>query len=187
MELAVRRANASDLDAVWQLFEASCALQTPEDPGPDWHLGVYPTREGLAARAEAGELYVGEKNGLVRAALVLSAGEDEGYLQAPWTIPARPEDVWVLHLLVVDPATRGEGLGRQMVEAACRIARDGGGRVIHLDALEGNGAAARLYLACGFVRTCVMAVHYDDIGDARTTLFERDLTGDGGAAPAAKG
>ena len=67
------------------------------------------------------------------------------------------------------------------------IARDGGGRVIHLDALEGNGAAARLYLACGFVRTCVMAVHYDDIGDARTTLFERDLTGDGDATPAAEG
>ncbi len=181
MGLEVRRANASDLDAVWQLFEASCALQTPEDPGPDWHLSVYPTREGLAARSAARELYVGEKDGLVRAAMVLGAGEDEGYASAPWTIVARPEDVRVLHLLVVDPSARGQGLGRQMVGEACRIARDGGGRVIHLDALEGNDAAERLYLACGFVRACVMAVHYDDIGDARTTLLERDLAGEGGA------
>lgn len=175
MGLTARGASASDLDAIWALFEASCALQTPEDPGPKWHLGEYPSREGLAARAAAGELYVGEKDGLVRAAVVLSAGEDDTYAQVPWTIPARPEDVWVIHLLVVDPSARGQGLGRQMVEASCRIARDGGGRVIHLDALEGNDAAERLYLACGFTRTCVMPVHYEDIGDTSTVLFELEL------------
>lgn len=101
MALEVRRATAGDLEPLWGLYAASCARQVPGDMGPDWHMGVYPTRSDLEGRLAAGELYVGEQNGALVAAMVVTQGEDPIYAKVPWQVPAAPDEVAVLHLLVV--------------------------------------------------------------------------------------
>lgn len=185
MALEVRRATAGDLEPLWGLYAASCARQVPGDMGPDWHMGVYPARSDLEGRLAAGELYVGERNGALVAAMVVAKGEDPIYARVPWRVPAASDEVAVLHLLVVDPAARGRGVGGRMVAAAARVARRAGMRVLHLDTLETNVGAIALYKGCGLSVACVMPVRYEDIGDASTVLFELAL--DGGAADDADG
>ena len=180
MALEVRKATAGDLEPLWGLYAASCARQVPGDMGPDWHMGVYPARSDLEGRLAAGELYVGEQDGALVAGMVVTEGEDPIYAKVPWQVPAAPDEVAVLHLLVVDPAVRGRGVGSQMVAAAARVAAQAGKRTLHLDTLEQNTGAIALYKRCGLSAACVMPVHYEDIGDASTVLFELAL--DGGAA-----
>ena len=180
MALEVRKATAGDLEPLWGLYAASCARRVPGDMGPDWHMGVYPARSDLEGRLAAGELYVGEQDGALVAGMVVTEGEDPIYAKVPWQVPAAPDEVAVLHLLVVDPAVRGRGVGSQMVAAAARVAAQAGKRTLHLDTLEQNTGAIALYKRCGLSAACVMPVHYEDIGDASTVLFELAL--DGGAA-----
>jgi ribosomal protein S18 acetylase RimI-like enzyme len=52
--------------------------------------------------------------------------------------------------LFVDPEARGSGLGRELVEAALRRARERGCARIELDANEANEPALRLYRSVGF-------------------------------------
>lgn len=193
MALEVRKATAGDLEPLWGLYAASCARQVPGDMGPDWHMGVYPARSDLEGRLAAGELYVGEQGGALVAGMVVTEGEDPIYAKVPWQVPAAPDEVAVLHLLVVDPAARGRGVGGRMVAAAARVARRAGMRALHLDTLETNVGAIALYKGCGLSVACVMPVHYEDIGDASTVLFELALDGgaaddsDGGAGAAGAG
>jgi GNAT superfamily N-acetyltransferase len=49
-----------------------------------------------------------------------------------------------------DPAARGRGVGRALVEATAAFARAAGARELFLQVLEGNDAAHTLYLSCGF-------------------------------------
>jgi ribosomal protein S18 acetylase RimI-like enzyme len=57
-----------------------------------------------------------------------------------------------LHLLAVDPAWRGRGIGHALVDAAVGRARQGGARRILLWTQPTMVAAQRLYSRCGFRR-----------------------------------
>src|SRR6266571_8514163 len=53
--------------------------------------------------------------------------------------------------LYVVPARRGEGLGRALMEAAIRLARDRGADYMDLNTSENDVAARRLYESLGFI------------------------------------
>jgi GNAT superfamily N-acetyltransferase len=52
-----------------------------------------------------------------------------------------------------DPAARGRGVGRALVEAVATFARDAGSRELFLQVMEGNDTASSLYRSCGFEDT----------------------------------
>ncbi|SRR5579883_1136258 len=83
--------------------------------------------------AEDGERWLGLSGGVI----------DEG------TPPGEVE----LVSMWVDPAARGLGLGRRLVEAVAEWAREGGATRLRLWVTEGNAPAIALYARCGFVMT----------------------------------
>jgi len=58
-----------------------------------------------------------------------------------------------LYAMWVDPARRGEGLGRALVEAVAAWARERGATRLRLGVTTTNTAAAALYRSCGFLPT----------------------------------
>ncbi|KAF3998064.1 GNAT family N-acetyltransferase [Glaciimonas immobilis] len=56
-----------------------------------------------------------------------------------------------IHDLVVAPAFRGEGIGRQIIEKVISLANHLGCCKVTLEVLEGNTRASGLYRSCGFV------------------------------------
>jgi RimJ/RimL family protein N-acetyltransferase len=55
--------------------------------------------------------------------------------------------------MYVRPRWRGQGIGRELVQAALKYARDRlAVLVVQLTVTEGNGPAVTLYESCGFVR-----------------------------------
>jgi ribosomal protein S18 acetylase RimI-like enzyme len=58
-----------------------------------------------------------------------------------------------LYQMWVAPEKRGQGVGRALLDAAIVWARSVGARAVVLDVTIGNGEAARLYEAAGFVAT----------------------------------
>jgi len=65
----------------------------------------------------------------------------------PWDFGEAP--AWIYDLWV-DPAYRGRGLGKALLQAACQWARDSGFQRIGLHVFGGNQVAIHLYQAAGF-------------------------------------
>ena len=170
-----RQATAGDLDAAWGLYAASCSAQTPEDPGPGWTLGVYPSRDDLVRAIGDGDLFLGAVAGRVAGATVVSTGDDDDYASVAWAHPVPRGDVAVLHLLAVDPGLRGRGIGGELLERALDVARGRGLLAVHLDVTLPNAGARRLYESHGFEFAGAHELYYEDTGRQRFLMFERLL------------
>ena len=101
----IRLANPSDLDAIAEIYEEILAA---EDARPvsytNWQRGKYPTRDTAEAALEAGTLWVGEEDGAVYGCVNLNGEQLPEYDAIPWSIPAQPSEVGVIHTLVIRPS-----------------------------------------------------------------------------------
>jgi GNAT superfamily N-acetyltransferase len=68
-----------------------------------------------------------------------------------WTLEHGGPAAW-LDEVYVDPSRRGDGIGRQLVEAAMQVARDNGCIALDLEVDAGHEAAERLYERMKFRR-----------------------------------
>ena len=167
--IRLRKAAEADIPAVCRFYREVCEAQAHEPYGPDWHWGIYPDEEELAACVREGVLFLAETDGAVAAAAVLRAGEDPMYLDVPWH--AKTGAVRVLHLFAVHPAFRGRGLGRKTLAALLKsVAEDGA--AVHLDVVKGNLPAERLYGAMGFRFIEEREIFYEDTGLITVRLYE---------------
>jgi GNAT superfamily N-acetyltransferase len=126
---AVRDVRLRALGESPSSFGSSLARER-EHSEAEWRLwsGRGRTGAGVLFVADAGDGFVG-----------LAGGYPE-------------EDPAAVHLVSmwVDPAHRGRGLGRSLVQAVIDWARGRGARVVNLWATDGNEPAIALYRSCGF-------------------------------------
>ncbi|HEU4423079.1 MAG TPA: GNAT family N-acetyltransferase [Pilimelia sp.] len=87
---------------------------------------------------DAGRLWVAEADGRLVGAVGITKASDEA-AQLRW--------------FLVDPAQRGRGLGRRLLDTALGYARSRGFRSVFLWTIAGLAPAHRLYLQAGFTHT----------------------------------
>ena len=174
--MTVRPALEEDLPGIEALYTSVVEDMHGAPYDAYWEMGVHPTREGLRDRCRAGNLFVaeGDSHRLV-GAFVLDGEQDAGYEQVPWHVAASPDKVQVIHLLAVAPDARGLGVGRRLVEAAARIARERGARSVRLDAIASNAPAVALYRSSGFADLGVFSLDYAEDFSCDARLMELDL------------
>lgn len=147
----IRLATAADLAAVSAIYDAILDKETATGTVyTNWKKGAYPTLDTARAVLEAGTLYVGEEDGVLWGAVNLNGQQLPEYDAIPWTIPAAPDQVGVIHTLCIDPAKAGRGYARQMMAFCEDESRRQGRAVIRLDTWSGNVPANHLYPALGY-------------------------------------
>ena len=93
---------------------------------------------GTLARPGRDRLWVAELDGRLVGSIAI-LGREDGAAQLRW--------------FLVDPETRGQGLGRRLIDESLAFCRAAGYRSVYLWTVTGLDAAARLYVAAGFRKT----------------------------------
>ena len=135
MSVTVSQAQPADLDALAVLFDAYRQFYgQPSD--------VAAARDWLRSRLRFGESKV---------LLARRNGEPAGFVQLyPMFSSVRLARTWTLNDLFVLPATRRQGIARQLFDAAAEFARADGAAAIRLETTRDNAAARATYRDAGW-------------------------------------
>jgi ribosomal-protein-alanine N-acetyltransferase len=137
----VRRARISDLDALVALEQRSFSGD-------------------CMSRAQYRRHLVSET------ALVLIASAQRQLLGSAVLFFRKRSQAARLYSLATDPAARGRGVGRTLLDAAIDAARQRGCHVLRLEVRTDNHAAIALYERVGFLRAGHYSNYYEDGADA---------------------
>ena len=174
--MEIRKAVLKDIPQVAAIYDR---LLTQEEEGKaviGWARGVYPTQQTALDALEAGTLFVLEQDGKIAAAAKIDQNQVPEYANAPWRYPdAPPEQVMVLHTLVVDPAFAGRGCGKQFVAFYEEHARTHGCPYLRMDTNARNAAARRLYAGLGYWEAGIVPCVFNGIPDVRLVCLEKKL------------
>ena len=116
-----------------------------------------------------------EDGGRVTAAAKIDQSQMAQYTKCHWQHDAPPEQVLVLHTLVVDPAVKGKGYGTAFVAFYERLARDTGRPYLRIDTNARNTPARALYRKLGYTEAGIVAGTFNGIPNVQLVCLEKKV------------
>jgi GNAT superfamily N-acetyltransferase len=148
MRLAIRQATAADVADLLLLQRLVSEDITRKFGKGPWT--PYGTERGVLRRIIDSHVLIGRRGKRLVATLALQK-------KKPWAIDvsyfSRVASCQYLLNMAVVPDLQGQGLGRRMLVAADRVARERGAQVIRLDAFDSPAGAGDFYARCGYRET----------------------------------
>ena len=173
----IRAAVWEDIPRVAAIYDRVLTEEVNGRAVIGWIRNVYPTEQTALDSFQAGTLFVLEEDGVVAAAAKIDQNQVPEYINAPWKYPdAPPEQVMVLHTLVVDPAFAGKGCGTRFVRFYENYAREKGCPYLRMDTNTKNTAARRLYAGLGYWEAGIVPCMFNGIPDVQLVCLEKRLS-----------
>ena len=174
--MTIRKGTLADIHQITAIYDR---VLTGEESGRTtigWIRGVYPTERTALDALNAETLFVLERNGEVAAAAKIDQNQVPEYVNANWQFPkAPPEQVMVLHTLVVDPLQSGKGCGTEFVRFYEQYALEQGCPFLRMDTNARNSGARRLYARLGYREAGVVSCNFNGIPDVHLVCLEKTL------------
>lgn len=174
--MTIRKATLNDIPHIAAIYDR---VLTEEERGratTGWIRGVYPRSQTALDALNAGSLFVLDRDGVIAAAAKIDQNQVPEYVNASWQFPdAPPEQVMVLHTLVVDPIQSGKGCGTEFVCFYEQYALDHGCPFLRMDTNARNTAARRLYAHLGYREAGTVPCVFNGIPDVQLVCLEKTL------------
>lgn len=171
----IRKACIQDLPAVANIYDR---IHDEEEAGRltiGWNRSIYPTAATAKDAFEKGELFVLEEQGNILAAAKINKEQVPEYDLAQWLWDAPPEEIMVLHTLVVDPIAARKGCGTEFVAYYEQYARDQSCICLRMDTNERNAVARALYQKLGYREAGIVPCVFNGIPGVRLVCLEKKL------------
>jgi len=173
-----RKATAEDIPIVSGIYSDILDEEESGRTSTGWERGTYPTEGTAAAAHAAGELFVMEVSGHVVAAGRINRQQMPAYSEVDWQHEASPEEVMVLHTLVVSPAEAGKGYGTAFVKFYEEYARANNCTCLRIDTNARNLTARRLYKKLGYSEAGIVPCVFCGIEGVALVCIEKKLADD---------
>ena len=171
----IRRAVASDLDAVISIYNE---IHTAEEAGLitiGWDRYIYPTMVTAKTAIERDDLFVLISEGDMVGSAIINKMQVDAYRSANWTYKADDDRVMVLHTLSISPKTSGKGYGTAFVEFYETYASEQGCDTLRIDTNARNLVARRLYKKLGYTEVDIIPTVFNGLEGVDLVLLEKRI------------
>ena len=170
-----RLATTNVLPAIAAIYDS---IHTQEEAGittTGWIRDIYPTEQTAARAINDREMYVLEENGRIAACGRINQMQDECYKDGAWRYPAKPEQVMVMHTLVVDPQYGRMQYGTKFLQFYESFSKEYGCPFLRIDTNARNARARAFYSKYGYTEVGIVPCEFNGITGVDLVLLEKNL------------
>ena len=171
----IRKATAADINAVAAIYDRVHEVEEQGKTTIGWVRSIYPTAATARAALDRDDLFVMEADGAIVAAAIINQIQVPEYANCSWADDPPPEQVMVLHTLVVDPLAQGRGYGRAFVAWYEDYALRHGCPYLRMDTNQRNTAARAMYAKLGFSEPGIVDCDFNSIPGVKLVCLEKKL------------
>lgn len=174
--LEIRRGTKEDIVQVAAIYDH---ILTEEEEGRaviGWIRGVYPTENTAKEAVKNDDLFVMTDAGRIVAAARINQVQVSEYADANWKYQdILPEQVMVLHTLVVDQGQSGKGYGSAFVKFYEDYAKEHNCPYLRMDTNAKNQAARKLYARLGYWEADIVPCVFNGIPGVQLVCLEKTV------------
>lgn len=140
-----------------------------------WNIDIYPNYDFVKSAIENEEMLVVKDNGLIVAVAVVNHNMNMEYNDIDWKFKSPMNEISTIHALATLPTYRNKTISDSVlsnIESYC-IAR--GDKAIHLDVIDTNIPAYKLYTRNGYEMIEQIKMYYEVVGTREFWMFEKLL------------
>ncbi len=172
----VRRAETNDIPKVVEIYNDILDLEEAGVTSVGWIRGIYPTEKTAVEALKANELFVMTEDDYLVAAARINQIQVPEYKYGSWKYNnAAPDQIMVLHTLVVSPHFSGKGYGSGFVKYYEKYAKDNDCLYLRMDTNEKNITARKLYSRLGFSEVGIVPCNFNGIPNVRFVCLEKKI------------
>lgn len=146
----IRNAALRDLAQIEDTYNEHFRYEEEHGAFTRFKKGVYPTKKDAEKAIKAGAMYVYEENQTIDGSVIIDKVQPEEYDRIPWSGVFSRDEVMVIHLLMVRPSRKGNGIATALLRYAMEFAKSHSCKAIRLDTGRQNIPAVSLYQKSGF-------------------------------------
>jgi len=171
-----RKADKNDIDAIAQIYDRIHDAEEAAQVTIGWNRSIYPTRKTAEDVVALGEMFVElDDDKIVAAARFNKEQVHPAYDQVAWEFDAKPEDVMVMHTLVVDPTVARKGYGRAFAKYYEEYALENGCHYLRIDTNMINVRARQMYASLGYREAGIVPTVFNGIPGVMLVCLEKEI------------
>lgn len=169
-------AKKNDCDKITKFYKDVIDAVNLTDIKLGWNIDIYPNEEFVANAIEKGQmLIVKNSNKQVVAAAVVNHDVNAEYDDIDWEVKGSKSQISTIHALAVSPKERGTKLSYDFLTDIENLCRENGDKAIHLDVIDTNIPAYKLYIRNGYKEIDNIKMYYEVVGTREFWMLERKL------------
>lgn len=168
-------ATIADAKEIFELYKQVVEAVNKTDIKLGWNTDTYPDELFINKAIENGEMCIIRKGACIVAAAVVNHNMNPEYDDIDWKVKGPKEKLSTIHALAVSPAERGTGISKQMLEKIEAFCKKNGDLAIHLDVIDTNIPAYKLYTRNGYDEVACIKMYYEVVGTREFWMMERCL------------
>lgn len=141
----IRKAASKDIGLIEDTYNEHFQYEIEHGAVTVFRKDIYPTKQDAEKAVKAGALYVYEATCDIAGSAIIDKIQPPEYENIAWSGSFAQDEVMVIHLLLVRPSMKGNGIATSLVKYAMELAKNDHCKAIRLDTGSQNIPALELY------------------------------------------
>ena len=168
-------AKQQEVDKILAFYRKVIDAVNQTDVKLGWNIEIYPNREFVEEAVEKGQMCILAADGEILAAAVVNHTVNKEYDAIGWKVRTPESKIATIHALATLPSCRGKQTADSFLTQIESYCKSQGDLAIHLDVIDTNVPAYKMYLRNGYSERDCVEMYYEVVGTREFWMLEKVL------------